>query len=293
MPKPLPPLTPGDHSLTFFHGQRQRACLVHVPAAYDPAQPWPLVLALHGGRTTPHSLQAATGLDAVADRAGVIVAFPSGVGPQEHECTWNAGNCCGYAKEVAADDVGFLGLVIDRLAARLTIDERRVSAIGLSNGGMMALRLAIEAGDRLAAVASVSGPLGLPECRLPRPIPLLYLHGTADEFVPYHGGIGPKALAPVDFRSALETVRLWRTANRAAGEPIRTSIPDQAGDGTSIEIEHWPAESDGAEVILYSICGGGHTWPGRPARFAAAGVASQNLDASETILQFCLRHSRR
>jgi polyhydroxybutyrate depolymerase len=94
--------------------------------------------------------------------------------------TFNGGNCCGQAAATGVDDVEFTRRLLDELAAVVTIDPKRVFATGMSNGGIMAYRLASELSDRIAAIAPVSGPMGTKTCAPRRPVSVIHFHGTDD-----------------------------------------------------------------------------------------------------------------
>lgn len=284
-------LAPGDHTGELLFQQRLRTYLVHVPKSYDPKQPLPLVIVFHGGQTTAASMVDFCGMNDVAEREGFIVLYPNGTGQRDHMLMWNAGRCCGYAKDYQVDDVGFIRTLLDRLPRRLPFDKSRVYATGVSNGGMMTMRIAVELADRIAAAASVSGPVEIDHdtARPSRPVPLMYLHGTEDDFVPINGGVGVKSLSRTDFHSVREGVDYWLTQNGC--QPLPTSIreiPDTAGDGTRITIEEYSGGA--ADVLLYIIHGGGHTWPGRKPRFGTLGPWTANLNASDEIWRFFARH---
>ncbi|NQW46779.1 MAG: polyhydroxybutyrate depolymerase, partial [Planctomycetes bacterium] len=125
-------------------GPRRRTALACVPTAPPPPAGWPLVLAFHGGQSHPEMMRRFCGLDEWAAAGRAVVVFPGGTGAREGLLTWNGGNCCGDARADDSDDVGFVRALVADLDQRLPIDLRRVHAAGMSNGAMMAYRVAAE-----------------------------------------------------------------------------------------------------------------------------------------------------
>ena len=122
---------------------------------YDPKKPAPVVLALHGAAMNGPMMVWFSGLDKTSDKEGFIVVYPSGTGTGPF-LTWNAGGFKGKMAEGKADDVAFIGKLLDDLDTVVKMDEKRVYACGMSNGGMMCYRLAAELSDRIAAVDTKS-----------------------------------------------------------------------------------------------------------------------------------------
>jgi len=288
MPFPLPP---GDHLRQLTVGDRQRTYHLHIPPG-DAGGSWPLVLGFHGGASNGRAFAAASGLSDKADAAGFVVAYPNGSGEREKLLTWNAGNCCGYAYHQASDDVGFTHALLDDLAAALSIDPRRVFATGLSNGAMLAYRLAAEMADRIAAIAPVAGPVALDRCAPSRPVSVIHLHGTEDLFTPLEGGVGPRSATRVSHTSVAETIRRWVAANGCPPEPNTAQLPDLADDGTHVVRSLYGPGREGSEVVLYVIHGGGHTWPGQRSNTFLFGPSTRNLIANDAIWDFFSRHGR-
>ena len=161
----------------------------------------------HGGGTNAKTMVRFCGLNETADRDGFLAVYPNGSGRNPNLLTWNAGNCCAYAMRQNVDDVGFVGALLDDLSGFANVDPKRVFATGMSNGGMLAYRLASELSQRIASIASVSGPMGTDACRPTRPVSVLHFHGTSDEFAPYAGGRGPKSFIQSVFRSVDFSIR--------------------------------------------------------------------------------------
>lgn len=281
----------GDSERKLTWGGRARSYLVHVPPGYDGVRPIPAVLALHGATSNAWLHRDFTGLDDKADREGFVAVYPNGTGNVASVLIWNGGNPYGYAYQNNIDDVGFIAALLDDLATVVNLDATRVYGCGMSNGAQMAYRLASELTDRFAAVAAVAGPMGLPDCRPSRPIPVLHIHGTEDEFAPFKGGVGPKAVYGAHFQSVEHTIRCWVRANACPEAPIIETLPPLADDGTRIVRHTYGPGKNGVEVVLVVVEGGGHTWPGRPPLPPRLGKSTQNLDANDCLWDFFKKYT--
>jgi polyhydroxybutyrate depolymerase len=283
-------LTPGDYTRRLEFDQRTRTYLVHVPPKYDGKKPTPVVLVFHGGLSNAEQMVQFCGLNDTADKYGFIVVYPNGTGRLRNALTWNGGNCCGYAQQQQVDDVGFTGALLDDLAKVVTVDAKRVYATGMSNGAIMAYRLASELSDRIAAIAPVAGPMGTESCHPKRPVSVIHFHGTADQFAPFKGGKGERSLSQTDFYSVEHSIRAWVKADGCKDQPATVKLPDKAKDGTTATIKTYSGGKDGSEVALVAIEGMGHTWPGRQPALKVLGRATRNVSANEMLWDFFERH---
>jgi polyhydroxybutyrate depolymerase len=283
-------LSPGDQLRSLSFGGRQRSYLIHVPPQYDPSRPTPVVLVFHGGGTNAKTMVRFCGLSETADRAGFLSVYPSGSGRNPNFLTWNAGNCCGQAMRENTDDVGFVRVLLDDLAQIAHTDSKRIFATGMSNGGMMAYRLASEASDRIAAIASISGPMGTETCSPHRPVSILHFHGTEDEFAPYGGGRGPKSFTQSVFHSVEFTVGSWIEANGCPVVGAESIVSNENEDGMRVTRTKWSPGRDDSEVVLYTIHGGGHTWPGRIPLAQYLGPVTTAVSANDGMWEFFARH---
>lgn len=284
------PFGPGDHSLELEVEGRTRTAIVHVPPEYEEKTPTPLVLVLHGAATNAKITVPFTGMNEKADEAGFIAVYPNGTGrPNARLFTWNSGGFVGAQGDRKANDVTFTSALLDELESRLNVDKKRIFATGMSNGGMMCHRLAAELSDRIAAVAPVSGTLGIQEVKPSRPVPILHFHGTADTIVPYNGPKARSALF-VSFESVAETIRVWREVDECPEEPKVEDLPDKADDGTTVKRMTYGPGKDGAEVVLIEITGGGHTWPGRKTVAKFLGNSTEDISANDLIWEFFEKH---
>lgn len=268
-----------------------RKVLVHVPTGVHPRTPMPLVMAFHGGGgSAAHMAKDANyGLQRKADEAGFIVAFPNGDSkfPGGQFATWNAGQCCGDARDKGVDDVAFARAVVLAIKARFTIDPSRVYAIGMSNGGMMAHRLACDASDIFAAVASVAGTDATTRCTPTRPVPVLHIHAKDDDHVLYNGGAGPGAFRDaskvMDFVSVPETVARWVKRDACVAAPQLVLKVDGAS------CEAYRGCAGGAAVQVCTTETGGHSWPGTQSVRRGKEGPSKALDANDVIWRFLLQ----
>ncbi|MFM7206400.1 MAG: alpha/beta hydrolase family esterase [Planctomycetaceae bacterium] len=272
-------------------GGRRRQAVVCVPTAVAPATGWPLVLAFHGGQSHPEMMRRFSGLDAVAADAAGIVAYPAGTGSRDGLLTWNGGNCCGEAREAGSDDVAFARALVDDVARRVPVDRGRVHATGMSNGAMMAYRVAAEAADLVASIAPVAAPLALASIAPVRPVPVLHFHGSLDQFTPLEGGVGRRSVTRVSHRPVLAGLMDWVHANGCPDTPRREAVscPDP---GIAIERLTWEPGRNGSEVVFYRVDGGGHVWPGRTPDSFLLGPAVPSLDATTLIREFFAKHPR-
>ncbi len=268
-----------------------RSYLVAVPSSARP--PAPAVVAFHGGGSDGAFFAARTGIVASAEQHGFVAVFPNGSGRTRRLLTWNAGTCCAYAVEQAVDDVAFVARLLDELVARHGVDPERIYLTGMSNGAMLAYRVAVELPERIAAVAAVAGTLGVDPALVRVPVPVLHLHGTEDRHVPFAGGVGPRSVQGAAFRSVDETLSAWVRAHGIATAPERSELPDAADDGTTVVRHLWSAPSGRTAVVLYEVRGGGHAWPGRADREAAQGRATFDLDLDEVMWAFFREHALR
>jgi polyhydroxybutyrate depolymerase len=280
------PLSPGDHRRQIRVDGRSRSYLVHVPETL-PERAIPVVLVLHGARTNAAITVALTGMNRKADAAGFVAVYPNGTG-NDPLLYWNAGQRSPSVVRENPDDVKFISALLDDLATVVNVDPKRVFATGMSNGGMMCYRLASELSDRIAAIAPVAGTMAFPEARPTRPVPVMHFHGTADQIVLYNGR-NAGALSPL--KSVDETVSHWRTLNGCPATARVSDVPDaDPTDGATVCKTEYPPGPAGAEVVLYTIRGGGHTWPGQKSLLPLLGRSTLDVSANDLMWSFFEKH---
>lgn len=290
-PKAQPgPLGPGDHVRKLMVGGQKRTYLVHVPKGHDPKKSAPVVLALHGAAMNGPMMARFTGLNKKSDQAGFVVVYPSGTGAGPF-LAWNAGGLTGKWARGKADDVAYVGKLLDDLGTAVKVDEKRVYACGMSNGAMMCYRLAAELSDRIAAIAPVAGTIAIEESKPKRPLSVLHFHGTKDTFVPFARAKG-KAPSFVKLKGVEESIRAWVKLNGCAEKPKIDTLSKE-GDEMKVTRKTYGGGKDRSEVVLVIIENGGHTWPGRTPPASFMGKSAKNVSANDLIWEFFQKHRLR
>lgn len=253
-----------SQEFTLVHDGLTRIYRLHLPEGYNPDSLYPMVINMHGLGSNAFEQEIYTDFDSVADTAGIIVAYPNGI-----DETWNISSVTG------TDDVGFISALIDTINLQYGIDLNRVFATGMSMGGFMSYRLACELSDRIAAIASVAGLQAFYPCNPDRPFPILQIHGTLDPVVPYAG--------------VPSTIANWVNHNLCPLTPVTTDLPDiDTSDNSTVTVSYYGPCEDSTEVILYTINGGEHTWPGAT---IIIGVTNQDIKASSEIWNFFKKYN--
>jgi polyhydroxybutyrate depolymerase len=276
-------------------GGRMRSYAFYVPARVAPNPP--LVLALHGSMGSPEQMRQATGygFERLADRHGFVVIYPQGYEGHWNDCRKKAPFS---ARRLGIDDVGFMRALVARFRSAHGADPSRVFAVGLSNGGHLGYRLALEAPGLVRAVAAIGANLPTPDNTECAPVAgaasVLIMNGTDDPINPYEGGkvtlfgFGDRGTVLSARRSAEHFAR----RSGIAGAPVTEPIAQPRGSGpTSAERTTWPS-TGGAEVVLVTIHGGGHTIPQPHARSRRLlGRTHRALDGPAEIWGFFARQA--
>jgi polyhydroxybutyrate depolymerase len=273
-----------DNGTIIVDGEPRRY-LLYVPKSYDPAVPAPLIISLHGGAMWPAQQMHLSGWNALADENGFLVVYPSGIGFPRRWRSFDAGPGLEH-------DVRFIAALIDALHGDYNIDPRRIYADGISNGGGMAFVLSCALAQRIAAVGAVAPGQSLPPewCAGSRPVPGIVFHGDADHWVPYGGGVMPDRIGPDPpvFPAARDFVARWAERNRCAPVPTESDIAPE------VTRRVYEDCAEGATVTLYTVHGGGHTWPGgEPLPEWAVGATTRDVDATRRMWAFYREHPLR
>jgi polyhydroxybutyrate depolymerase len=292
----------------------ERNMVVHLPRGYNNRKHYPVVLVLHGIGGDAAVMARITRFNRMADQSGFIVVYPNA-----KEGRWTAPennsvrSLGGFGRrqgglgnniptrndaEVGGqpvDDMLFFNELLDQVESEYSVDEARIFATGLSDGGIMDFRLGCELAGRIAAIAPVAAtfPQGLEDsCRnwFWRAIPVLMINGTADPVVPYNGRLSYNA--GHFLLSAQESVKAWAKLDGCGAKPVKTAISARGSGGLETRVETYSDCNEGAAAVLYSVEKGGHTWPGGEQYMPEEliGRTSIDIDATEIIWRFFAEH---
>lgn len=243
----------------------------------------PLVIGLHGTGGNAEQFEKAYGFEQKGNEEGFITIFPDGIEKKDglglfQVRTWNAGSCCDYAMYTNVNDVKFISTLIDNISNRFKVNRKKVYVTGMSNGGMMAYRLASELPDKIAAAGIVSGDMVAPKDASKQGIvPILHIHAIPDTKVPFAGGIG---IGGYDFPPAMDGINYWVSRNNCDINPATVQH-----DG--YEVRSWSNSNGKALVQCYLTQDGGHAWPSSEVQGRRGDTPSAVINATNLIWDFC------
>lgn len=273
---------------------RTRRYRTYVPAGLPAGTAVPLVIALHGGLGTSSQFAANSGLNGFAESNRFIAVYPDGIGNQPNGTgyqTWNGGYCCGPAATQAVNDVAFIRDLVAELRRTMSIDPKRVYAMGHSNGGILSYKLACELSSVIVAIGVQAGSNIITGCQPANPVSVFHLHGTADTNMPIDGGKG-SGISTTNFVSARGSVDAMASVNGcnvSSPASFITSNPD-------VTALSWKSCASNSEIRFVTVKNATHAWMGHAAQSAGSssyvGTPYANLDATRAILSFLLSKSR-
>jgi polyhydroxybutyrate depolymerase len=270
-----PPHKVGDDTLSIHSGGLSRTFIVHLAPSYG-NQPQALVINYHGYQNTALRTAQRTNMGVEADRAGFMLVFPQGV---DNPPSWNAG-VGAFGPTGDADDVQFTRDLISYFEHNYCVDAHRIYVTGYSLGGGMAYRIACALSNQIAAFATVAGafyriPGG---CNPSRPLPVLEIHGQADQFAPYDGNTYMGMAAVQTY------LNFWLAHDKCN---LSSKVIFQKADVTGLE---WSHCANGTVIEHYRISDGGHVWPSSNPTLGI-GYNSHAIDASVVIWNFLSQFS--
>lgn len=303
----------GEHEFTLEHGGMSRRYIVYLPQSYTGAEAMPVIVNLHGGGGNANGVNAMSLMNATADDHGFIVVYPEGAGVRilgKTIAAWNTGT---DERIAHVDDIGFIAAVIEKVKTDFSVDSTRIYATGMSNGAQMAYALACELSDTIAAIAPIGAQGVFTSCTAKRPVPIIHFHGTEDPCAPYDGGTCGGCIQKY-FKNVLgiemqqtqfqceavpEHIKKWVARNRI--KDLSSRVVHENGSARCIAY----GKDEPGEVVLCSIAGAGHTWPGgaygTPCEdgmdkmkckewISVVGGLSHDVSANELMWEFFQRH---
>ncbi|GAB3693967.1 hypothetical protein GCM10027595_06520 [Corynebacterium nasicanis] len=215
-----------------------REVRISTPEGFHRGRQWPVLLAFHGWRETPESMERASGLDA----AQAVVVYPEG-----RERAWAPAP---YARSSGEEDLAFVRALVERIAADYPVDRSRLFATGFSNGGGFAAFLGCRMPETFLAVAPVGAAYYESihfDCAA-RPVARLDIHGTNDATINYYGG----TRHGVAYESVPEVLERVAESNGCTGSTlIRRS--------QEVIVQHW--QGCRLPLVHMRVGGGAHVWP--------------------------------
>ena len=278
--RPVPGPTTGDPSGDVVQSLTVagvvRSYRLAVPARYSASRPTPLVLLFHGSGSDAIQTSLYTQLPEQAGRAGFLVATPDAIGGQ-----WDLSE-----PDAHTPDLAFVHALIASLSARYCVDRHRIAAAGISLGSEFGAIVGCTAAEGIAAIGLVAAEFPLHPCR--SPLPVIAFHGTADPIVPYRSGGTGLFLPGVPSPGSVENLTAWARLDRCA------PLPHLARIATMVVRRTWTGCRGSSSVELYTVLGGGHTWPGSPVTLSAGtfGTTTEQISATALMLGFFTHHRR-
>jgi polyhydroxybutyrate depolymerase len=249
----------GQHTVK-IDGQ-ERSFIIDIPKQLKPGAA--LVMVFHGYTGSAQEIRKDSQFTTVAEKQGFVAVYPDGTRDKKGNRFFNVGYA--FHKKIKVDDVKFARELATRLVQDLDLDPRSVFSTGFSNGGDMSYFLACQPETFVTAIAPLSGCMMsswadgfAPAAR----ISVMAVHGTRDKITLWAGDpknrdgwgayLGTEPVMNVCVKGlSLEKSEVTELAKLQSRKKKLT-----------LRLHRWSTTVDNAEVRLYEIQGGGHTWPG-------------------------------
>lgn len=276
---------PGLSTQHVTSGGQRRTVVVYYPHGHRPGKPIPMVLDLHGSASTPLQQVSVSNIAATADKNGFAVVAPQAgipfIAGKSHGFAWNVpGVPLMNGRPVpkgAPNDMQFIRDTIATMGKQLCADPKRIYVTGFSGGARMASQVGCALSGQIAAIAPMSG-LRMPDnCTPAKPVSVLSFHGTSDGTNPYNGGkqVYWSYSVPV-------AAQLWGNADHC-GKHVSKQVVNGVTSTTYSDCR------DGRQVVLYTVTGQRHVWPGVPGSMAR-GYVLPKIDPNEIMWSFFAAH---
>lgn len=274
----------GSYTFKIKVDNLERFYKLYIPKKMIFTEKSPIIFAFHGGGGDMNQISEEKNyhLLSKSEELGIPIVFPNGYSlfPTGRIATWNAGKCCGDARDKNIDDVKFIREVFTDVKSKLSIRDEEVYAIGMSNGGMMAYRLACEASDIFKKIMAVAGTDNTVTCPNNTAVSILHIHAKDDDHVLFMGGHGKafsdKRIEKVtEFTSVAATMEKWMKHNQCTDKKVRVL------DNKDVYCDLFSECRDQTKIKLCVTASGGHSWPG-----SSKGKSSNAISANDLMWQF-------
>lgn len=268
---------------SFEYDGFDRTYNVRLPDDYDETISYPVIIVLHGAGGDGLDMQIGTQMDELAAQFEYIAVFPDGV-----ERGWSFLDEEEMGRgDLYTDDVGFLGVLLDRVIADYSVDEGRIFLAGYSNGALLTIRAGCELSSRLSGIAIVAGMYSfelIEHCAGADLIPTMLVWGSDDDAFPVNGFV--LARPNGTFRSSLSyaQTRSYFATRFGCGAEVQPRPVETRESIFPVLEERYVGCASGVPAVFYAIAGETHDWPAR-ARFTF--LDGQTIvNAEEAIFQF-------
>lgn len=254
----------------------KREFSIYLPQSIIVQHERPLVIYLHGANGNAWNQMQSSYFRTIADREDFLLVMPQallGTYNGESIYQWDAHHLFPW------DDVAFFNKIIEFMDENYDVNLKRVYISGMSNGGFMTFYAAEQMQDKLAAIAPIAGLMSsnvFNGFNIDHPMPLCYMHGTADSIVKMNSGI-----------TLNQVLNLWIDINGCNHAGTQEELPDiNNTDNATVTLFKYNGSSPNSEIRYYRINGGGHSVPGiEPG-------STFDINAYEEIWSFFKRFSR-
>ena len=241
---------------------------IYIPESYTHDYPSAMMFVFHGFGGSNDMIMYYSDFNSISERENFIVVYPQGSSFWGYP-HWNVG---GWTNTSSADDIGFIDFLIELISQEYNLNQNRIYATGMSNGGFFSFLLACQLSQKIAAVASVTGSMTnetYQNCKPSKEVPVLQIHGTDDPIVTYNGNysIGSIGISPV--------LSYWKL-NNYCGEPTISELNDSnPNDNFYVHRVLFDNGINGSTVDHYKVYGGEHFW-----------FMEDDINSSELIWEF-------
>ncbi len=268
-----------------------RTYLFHLPPDYNGESPVPLVFVLHGAGGNAEIIAGTSGMNDIADKNGFITVYPNGTGLfSDFFLSWNAGECCNFIGTPGVNDTDYINFLIDKFEKEYNIDKKKIYIAGMSNGGMMAYKMACESADKIAAIAPVSAVMYVNEkCEPSEPVSVVAINDANDDVIPYSGGESSDFIVKyfhLQYKPVLESIYFWSDNNNCKNQSEMVT-------GSVVYRDLFSDCDNNTEVLFYLSSEGGHSWPGGEKSWFLGSEPTQSISASQIIWDFFLSHPKK